>query len=73
MLSLYSVHYTVLFHNQGGYQNSLILEALELLPAQAERAVVSKGFYDALLWKALEKSPSHALITFSYIITNDIL
>ena len=26
----YLVHYTVLFHNQGGYYNSLILQALEL-------------------------------------------
>ena len=51
MLRLYSVHYTVLFHNQGGYQNSVILEALELLPAQAEQAVVSKGFYSGKLWK----------------------
>ena len=43
------LYITVLFHNQGGYQNSRILQALELLPAQAERVVVSKGFYDVLL------------------------
>ena len=28
----YLVHYTVLFHNQGGYYNSPILQALELPP-----------------------------------------
>ena len=26
----YIVHYTLLFHNQGGYYNSLILQALDL-------------------------------------------
>ena len=31
----YLVHYTMLFHNQGGYYNSLILQALELLPGRA--------------------------------------
>ena len=28
----YLVHYTILFHSRGGYFNSLILQALELLP-----------------------------------------
>ena len=32
MLILYATQYTMLFHNCGGYYNSLILRALELLP-----------------------------------------
>ena len=32
----YIAHYTVLFHNQGGYNNSLLLQVLELLPRRAE-------------------------------------
>ena len=35
MLILYT---TILFHSRGGYFNSLILQALELLPGQAELA-----------------------------------
>ena len=35
----YLVHYTMLFHNWGGYYNSLILQALELLPGQAEHRI----------------------------------
>ena len=27
-----AAHYTILFHNQGGYYNILILQALELFP-----------------------------------------
>ena len=30
------VHYSILFHSRGGYFNSLILQALELLPGRAE-------------------------------------
>ena len=28
----YLVHYSILFHSRGGYFNSLVLQALELLP-----------------------------------------
>ena len=36
----YIVHCTKLFHSQGGYFNSLILQALELLPGRKYRLQV---------------------------------
>ena len=40
------VHYTVLFYNQAGYYNSLILQALELPPGQAKNGEHnSKGVF----------------------------
>ena len=32
MHQAYIAHYTMLFHNQGGYYNSLILQVFELSP-----------------------------------------
>ena len=42
----YLVHYTILFHSRGGYFNSLILQALELLPGRAKRsnAISHRGY-----------------------------
>ena len=37
----YLVHCTKLFHSRGGYFNSLILQALELLPRRAEQVKMS--------------------------------
>ena len=34
------VHYTLLFHNQRGYYNSPILQALELPPGRAELQLI---------------------------------
>ena len=39
----YPVHYTVLYHNQGSYYNSLILQALEWSYSPSERSVVKFG------------------------------
>ena len=44
MAMLYIVHYTVLFHNKGGYYNSLILQALELPPWESGALI-----YDLIL------------------------
>ena len=40
----YVVHYTVLFHNQGCYYNSIILQALKLLPGAS--GLANTGWID---------------------------
>mgnify|MGYP001799895954 CR=1 FL=1 len=35
------LHYEVLFHNQGGYHNSQILQALSLPPLASERHLIA--------------------------------
>ena len=45
----YLVHYSIFFHSLGGYFNSLILQALELLPGRAELATYPSIVAYALL------------------------
>ena len=60
----YLVHYTILFHSRGGYFNSLVLQALELLPGRAKDVPIRYDF--ALLFH--EQKEQKKLIKYSPVI-----
>ena len=55
----YIVHYTVLFHNKWGYYNSLIMQALELLPGRAECALAIVFAPPFCYWQLLSPHVYH--------------
>ena len=68
--------YTMLIHNRGGYYNSLILQALELLPRRAERELLT--WIAAVVWLPISVPLSRLCLSwaggtslerFSHILT----
>ena len=59
----YPVHYTVLFHNLGGYYNSLKLQALEI-PPEWHQAGDEKKLPSAVIWLAKRCSYFKVRTTF---------
>ena len=72
----YFVHYTVLFHNQRGYYNSRILQALELLPGRLAQLVSispkPESRSDTLLVQMYQQAMCHTKMCLGEDLTCDL-